>query len=348
MKLLLLDSSKLPFQPKEEQVIYFDASPMSQKMQHHIAVLVDRYYDEIVQLFHENGLEFCFLPRISRSLHLPELIAYFRPDLSPEEYPKYLKTVQAEDLARYFVDKNDINRLQIGLIKYTGQEFGSNYVFSYIPLYGESQKELQVEIKDYIRFIKYSVNHSDVYIEDDEEEFFSSIDDASLYGTDDIQVMLSQAQELVAELRKCGVNEMVIEEIFHPTRKLSRMLIHNSRIFLTDYQNMEITMSPLPKAVYFLYLKHPEGINFSSLSDYRDELFDIYAGFSGRDSLVSIRASIDDLTNPLSNSINEKCSRIKQAFVQKFEDRLAQYYYITGSRGCRKSITLPRELVTWQ
>ena len=117
---------------------------------------------------------------------------------------------------------------------------------------------------------------------------------------------------------------------------------------LKDYQNMEIKMTPLPKALFLLYLKHPEGIRFCDLPDYRDELLHIYASFSGRDSMDDIRASIDDLTNPLSNSINEKCSRIRQAFLSKFEDRLARNYYITGPRGEIKKILLPRELVTWE
>ena len=107
-------------------------------------------------------------------------------------------------------------------------------------------------------------------------------------------------------------------------------------------------MSPLPKALFLLYLKHPEGIRFCDLPDYREELLHIYAGFSGRESMDDIRASIDDLTNPLSNSINEKCSRIRQAFLSKFEDRLARNYYITGPRGEVKKIMLPRDLVVWE
>jgi hypothetical protein len=164
----------------------------------------------------------------------------------------------------------------------------------------------------------------------------------------DIESMLTQAQLLVQRLREQGVNDLVIEEIFHPTQRLSRLHVRYSRIFLPDYQNMEIKMTPLPKAVFLLYLKHPEGIRFCDLPDYRDELLHIYAGFSGRDSMDDIRASIDDVTNPLSNSINEKCSRIRQAFLSKFEDRLARNYYITGPRGETKKILLPRDLVTWE
>ena len=58
--------------------------------------------------------------------------------------------------------------------------------------------------------------------------------------------------------------------------------------------------------------------------------------------------SIEDVTNPLVNSINEKCARIRGAFVVQFDDRMARNYYIDGRRGEAKKIALPRELVVWE
>ena len=58
--------------------------------------------------------------------------------------------------------------------------------------------------------------------------------------------------------------------------------------------------------------------------------------------------SIEDVTNPLLNSINEKCARIRGAFVGQFDDHLARHYYIDGLRGEAKRIALPRDLVVWE
>ena len=55
--------------------------------------------------------------------------------------------------------------------------------------------------------------------------------------------------------------------------------------------------------------------------------------------------SIEDVTNPLLNSINEKCARIRGAFVGQFDDHMARHYYIDGRRGEAKKISLPRKLV---
>ena len=58
--------------------------------------------------------------------------------------------------------------------------------------------------------------------------------------------------------------------------------------------------------------------------------------------------SIEDVTNPTLNSINERCARIRGAFVGQFDNHIAKHYYIVGLRGEPKRIALPRELVVWE
>lgn len=129
---------------------------------------------------------------------------------------------------------------------------------------------------------------------------------------------------------------------------LCRLVITKDfRILLPDY-NKEIVMSPLPKAVFLLFLKHPEGIVFKQLHDYYSELMDIYKQLTNRVVEIGIRKSIRDLTDPTKNSINEKCSRIREAFLKEFDDSIAHNYYVTGQYGEPKKIALPRELVEWE
>ncbi len=121
------------------------------------------------------------------------------------------------------------------------------------------------------------------------------------------------------------------------------------RIILPDYGNMEIEMRPLVKAVYFLFLRHPEGIFFKDLFDHRDELSWIYQTLRGGDELTGkARQSISDIANPFHNSINEKCARVREAFLSKMNDALTAQYMIDGERACAKAILLPRELVSWE
>ena len=127
---------------------------------------------------------------------------------------------------------------------------------------------------------------------------------------------------------------------------LSKLVVDNrNKIFLTDFGNIEIKLRPLEKALYFLFLRHPEGIYHSSLSDYRMELYEIYAAISTRGDLIEMRERIDDMVNALSNSASEKISKIKKAFEDAIGLDLAKHYYIQGEPGQLKKINLDRSLL---
>lgn len=85
------------------------------------------------------------------------------------------------------------------------------------------------------------------------------------------------------------------------------------------------------------------------LSEYlpsnKNELAEIYGKLRPGGLTERALQSIEDVTNPLLNSINEKCARIRGAFVGQFDDHMARHYYIDGRRGEAKKISLPRELV---
>ena len=140
----------------------------------------------------------------------------------------------------------------------------------------------------------------------------------------------------------------MVEEI-RPDDRLSRLVITKDfRLLLPDYNDMEIKMEPLTKAVYLLFLNHPEGIIFKDLPSYRNELAEIYGKLRPGGLTDRASQSIEDVTNPLLNSINEKCARIRSAFIKEFDEGLAKDYLVTGERGEAKKITLPRNLVIWE
>ena len=130
--------------------------------------------------------------------------------------------------------------------------------------------------------------------------------------------------------------------------KLSRLTIaKDCTITLSDYQQ-EVKMEPIVKAIYLLFLNHPEGIAFKYLPDYKKELADIYQKIKPYGLNERAIRSIEDATNPLLNSINEKCSRIKAAFQSVVPPTLLDQYVITGKSGEAKKISLPRDLIIWE
>ena len=161
--------------------------------------------------------------------------------------------------------------------------------------------------------------------------------------------LLEDLEVRVQKLRAKGMNEWTFRGLFKTKAQLSRLVVTKDfRILLPDYNDIEVKMEPLVKAVYFLFLKHPEGIVFKELTDYREELLSIYKELKPMGLSKRTIQSIEDVTNPLLNSINEKCARIRSAFIKEFDEGLAKNYFVTGERGEAKKISLPRDLVVWE
>ena len=183
---------------------------------------------------------------------------------------------------------------------------------------------------------------------------YENADDA--FEDETTKRLLAEVRYKIELLRRHGVSDVILESLVKPEPKLSRIVITKDyRIFLPDYNNLEIKMEPLVKAVYLLFLKHPDGIFFKDLPNYRRELAALYEKIKGTREMsrnvfgvMKYSKSIVDVTDPLCNSINEKCTRIKEAFLLKFHEDMAKEYYITGQRGERKRIALSEKLIIFE
>ena len=192
-----------------------------------------------------------------------------------------------------------------------------------------------------------------VLFRDEDDEDASNVNESNMdYLSDradwsDISRISTEIQTRVNQLYAMGVNEVIIRQIVAlPEPKLSTLVItEDFRIILPDYNSKEISIPALSKALFFLFLRHEEGLLFKELRDYRNELYDIYCLISSREDSERIKRSIEDIVDSTKNSVNEKCSRIKAAFASQFQDKLACHYYITGRAGEPKRITLDRSLV---
>ena len=160
--------------------------------------------------------------------------------------------------------------------------------------------------------------------------------------------LVQDLKDMVQKLKACGMSEKEITSLLHTEQPLLRLTVSkNYRIYLGE-EHKEVHLEPLVKYVYILFLKHPEGIVFKNLPDYRQELTKIYSEIRPWGLTERAIQSIEDVTNPLLNSINEKCARIRGAFVGQFDDHMARHYYIDGLRGEVKKIAIPRHLVVWE
>lgn len=162
-------------------------------------------------------------------------------------------------------------------------------------------------------------------------------------------ILLDEVKEKVRKLKAYGVEYAEIKAAMNEDELMPQLIVTKEyKIVLAGDKLVEIKMEPLVKAVYLLFLRHPEGIVFKHLPDYRQELTQIYSKLRPLGLSDKAIQSIEDVTNPLLNSINEKCARIRGAFVGQFDNYMAKSYYVDGLRGEAKKISLPRDMVVWE
>lgn len=163
-----------------------------------------------------------------------------------------------------------------------------------------------------------------------------------------LESLLSDLDRTVKRLQLNGLSLAAIRELIDKHETLSRMTITaDYHIFLPDYNNLEIKMTTLPKALFFLFLRYPKGLVLKSLPDYYTELYNIYKQLRPKSEDERIRVTITKLVNPYGNAINENIARIRAAFVKNFDEHLAENYFVTGSKGEPYAIRLDRQLIDW-
>ena len=302
------------------------------------------------------GFHIIYLPLLMKRLKDVEVLRYRAPYMTNVEIAS--ANLKNDFLLQYLNNPSDKNSIKHGFIRtediHRDGDGKDKAINRFYPLTSNSPepiadqlhrigKQISIEQQQHDRLIESHDDWGDVISGGADDGFNSQLVEEN---TDDL---IEEVKERIAKLRQRGISQYILEQLIHPDDRLSKMVITKDyRIILPDYNDMEIKMEPLVKAVYLLFLKHPEGIAFKNLPAYRQELTKIYSevrpwGLSDR----ALR-SIEDVTNPMLNSINEKCARIRGAFVGQFDDHLARHYYIDGLRGEAKKIALPRELVVWE
>jgi tetratricopeptide (TPR) repeat protein len=298
---------------------------------------------------------------ILNSGNITNIISYYLPFLNHKEVDQFAQVIgklTTSEITRYIFNQIEFEYdSNCGLLKRIGQ---CKYV--YIPLDSVDKDQVMQVVRlaiqcdsdtstaDYAIGIGYGINDGVSSLKEQ-----GIVDEISDFGFDyQAHLMAQDIKEKVKELELKGNSEMLLNilpglVLSKKFDRLSRVVINEEhRIFLASYNNIEVELTPLPKAVFLLFLNHPEGILLKCMIDHKEELLEIYKMITGRESLTEVKKSIDELVDPSKNSINEKCSRIKEAFLVHFTDSIAQHYFITGERGMPKSIKLNRGLVDWE
>lgn len=322
-------------------------------------VYIENEYNNVLNDFFERhpviqlrqGIRVIYLPLCVQGLTNEDILMYCNPG-SKGILDKSIG-IDTSSLLDELCYPEDAVKLTHGLISCFGwtENHGAKYLrATYYPLEEADDESILLQIEKIAEEAFYE-NTAGLYCtakrpSKDEQPTEDFADEQFDWEIDEL---LDEIRERVKKLEQRGISRKILMELFTEKPKLSRLVItKDMRIMLPDYNNMEIKMEPINKAVYLLFLRHPEGIVFKHLPNYRKELAAIYQKIKPLGLNDRALHSIEDVTNPFLNSINEKCARIRGSFVSQFDDSLARHYYIYGMRGEPKKIDLPRDLVIWE
>ncbi len=337
----------LPFTPVDTEILFVqEGDDAGDFIKHCIPLLEER--------FAQQGLRIVYLPSLHEDIAASEEIHhYWRPSETGMGKPLSLQPMTNDYLLQFLAHPEKRHlvsapALWVYLLSYTeagtGDEVYDFFRVELDPAFEDSdayREGLYRAVMDKNRQIpRYRICG------------FPDADEGFEYES---ERLLYQARMIINRLRCRGVSEVLLAGLLEPEIEPSRLHITSDyRILLSDYNDKEVKMTPLVKSVFLLFLRHPEGILFKELSDYADELADLYDAVRGCKQTKpwlggkrKLDESVSRLVDPTDNSINEKCARIREAFLLCVHEQIASNYFITGKRGEPKRILLPQDKVVW-
>lgn len=160
--------------------------------------------------------------------------------------------------------------------------------------------------------------------------------------------------------------QMLFRERLTILNEPSRMIVDciKKTLYFPDFGNITIEFNAQQMMIYHFFLNHPQGIYFSDLPNYRDELKQLYMEYKGAVMLTTIINEIDDIVNPnvrkqiekydqAVNKIIEKpntslsaiISKINKKIEAKIDSRIKDKYCILTERSHK--ISLNQELISF-
>ena len=345
------------------------------------------HYDALSAELAAKGLRLLYFPVLnSRAFETPVyegLLRYLYPDkfmgeapLTPGHLAQWIGGLDVSSLYALFAKSLSIPYSPVPCLLHCveltqGLSGVGKATYSCMPLWSNEESAMRQEIGYFLGHVRKPDNKVYFSLADGMDEEY---DADGLFDQEGARVS-PEVLARIREIRDATPEAKMLSTIFHfiqafrdmdpeLSRKLNRELFdafpslsnrqsrvyidRQFRIFLSDYGNIEIEMTPLPKTLFLFMLKYPDGILFKELHRHKQELMYIYGRIGNRTDVEQMQKSINDMTDARSNSVNEKSSRIKEAFLSKIDERVASAYFITGNRHEPKRITLDRSLVSFE
>ncbi len=335
-----LDS--ISFNPVDKQIIYVEP---------HFDEGVNRFvisnYARLKQDFRRHGMEFVYAPMSLQNIDT----RYYIPCLDTPVRPNNVRWLAFVDMLTSPSGNCAITEPSLVFFKCGEINAISIYDDNQDACCAECFEACIKQINDDYSDIDYSHRDERPDYSDGFSLFFREPDPdkADTSYDDETRWLIREVVDKIGQLQQRGVNTLFLQDLIEQPVELSRLRITKDwRIILPDYGFMEIDMPALPKAVYILFLKMESKIRFKELPEHREELYRIYRQLAPIGTTTKNEQTIEAVTDPCKNRINEVCANIREAFLRKIENRIARAYYITGERGEAKGVSLDRSMIEWE
>jgi hypothetical protein len=366
------------FDVPHNYVIYFEKEQNIE-----LSFYIRSNYEILKTKFETNGLNFIYLPLIHTStIKIEEVISYYFPQLNYNQLSeKLVEKFNEKMLSQLFTDfQNEISFITekddfvptqfnaeeiLNLLGYTGNinsgllffKFSRGVIGVSDYFYSNSNNNYELFFDEAIKdinndqWVDFAIGNGDLSIDLSflPTSYSEQLDDDTIEVINDIENRL-------AELKNSGQLLFLIPILKDLLQKqsqkidfssISKMEIDYKNKIQLPYFKKEVELSHLTKAIYFLFLKHPEGINLKELGNYKKELLTIYTSVSNQLDYDKMAKSIDDVINLETKAIYTHLSRIKSAFYKIMDASFAKYYIVSGSGENERIVLFNTKDIIW-
>ena len=347
------------FDIPHDYVIYFEKEQNKE-----LNLFIRKNYEELKTKFASIELNFIYLPFLTdSSKKIEELLSYYFPQLNYYQIPEEVSKIYNEKALSQIFSKGAEDLYQIfDKDNFVPSKIESDDLLNLLDYKGSIKSGLlffnmhcgAIGVSDF--FYSYSSQNYELFFEDvisylkPEQEDYALVDlmignllpfsDLTEQLDDDAKEVIKDLENRLTELKDNGQLLFLIPILKDLLNKQSQKIDFNSISKMKiDYQNKiqllyfkkEVEFSHLTKSIYFLFLKHPEGINLKELCNYKKELLSIYTSVSNQLDYDKMVKTIDDVINLETKAIYTHISRIKSAFYKIMDHSFAKYYIVSGS-----------------
>ena len=323
-----------------------------------INTFIQKHHHQICQICDEAGVRFCYIPQLAEELlHDRERIRYAAPWLKDDAV---LPPFQTSDFASMLYPDEWLCNLRPSLLMGSEEVRLSNEFEPERMAFPEGladsallswlSESLSQRTNHLHRHIP-RLNAEFGYLLDAEEILSEDIPEEPVPDSEEWDSHLKQIEQEIRWMELHGMDRRIM------VRELSKMIrskdetlssLHITRdldIVLPEY-GKTISLRPIDKATYLVFLAEEGGINYKDITDYKEDLMNYYRRLTNRvDEDVMWRTIENQMA---SDSLSQSIRKIRLTFQHEFDDQYARHYYVDGRQGEAKKVSLPRHLIVWE